>query len=63
MSKWTMIYDECYEEIVQEIRKTRDITKNSKLLWKLYKRNEYKATCRNLSNIRYKFSKSNGNIF
>ena len=24
MSKWTMIYDECYEEIVQEIKKTRE---------------------------------------
>ena len=24
MSKWTMIYDECYEEIVQEIRKNRE---------------------------------------
>ena len=24
MSKWIMIYDECYEEIVQEIKKTRE---------------------------------------
>lgn len=24
MSKWTMIYDDCYEEIVQEIKKTRE---------------------------------------
>lgn len=24
MSKWTMIYDECYQEIIQEIKKTRE---------------------------------------
>lgn len=24
MSKWTMIYDDCYQEIVQEIKKTRE---------------------------------------
>ena len=46
MSKWTMIYDECYQEIIQEIKKTRrgeiytkgifektgNVTKNNKLL-------------------------------